>query len=204
MWTTNKIMASTEEIKALRARTGISVMQCKKALEEAGGDMDKAAALLTKKSGEIASKKAGRTLGSGVISSYIHGNGSVGVLLELACETDFVAKNEDFKSLAHDIAMHIAAMNPVYVTKEEVNEEAKAKAKELFEKEVADSDKSSDIKEKMMEGKISAYFNERVLLDQKFIKDPDLTIGDLVTKAVQKFGERTEIVRFEKFEVGSE
>ena len=197
-------MATTEEIKELRAKTGISVMQCKNALDEAKGDMDKAIALLTKKSGAIAAKKAGRTLGSGVISSYIHGNGSVGVLLELACETDFVAKNEDFKSLAHDIAMHIAAMNPVYVSKDEVTKEEEAKAKELFVKEVAGSDKSDEIKEKMMEGKLVAYFNDRVLLDQKFIKDPDLTIADLVTKAVQKFGERTEIVRFEKFEVGGE
>ena len=197
-------MATTEEIKELRARTGISVMQCKNALDEAGGDMDKAAALLTKKSGAIASKKAGRTLGSGVVSSYIHGNGSVGVLLELACETDFVAKNEDFKALAHDIAMHVAGMNPLYVTKDEVTDEEIAKAKELFQKEVADSDKSDEIKEKMMEGKLAAYFNDRVLLDQKFVKDPDLTVSDLVAKAVQKFGERTEVIRFEKFEVGGE
>ena len=197
-------MVTTEEIKELREMTGISVMQCKKALEESGGDMEKAKALLTKKSGEIASKKSSRNLGSGVIGSYIHGNGSVGVMVELACETDFVAKNEEFKELAHDIAMQVAGMNPIYVSQDDITDEAKAKAKELFEKEVAESDKSDEIKEKMMEGKLAAYFNERVLLDQKFVKDPELTIGDLITKAVQKFGERTEVVRFKKYTVGSE
>lgn len=197
-------MVTTEEIKALRDKTGISVMQCKKALEEAGGDMDKAVALLKKKSGEIASKKSDRTLGAGVIASYIHGAGSVGVLLELACETDFVSKNEEFVTLARDIAMHVAGMMPLYVSDAQISDEDRVKAQDLFTKEVAESDKSDDIKEKMMEGKLAAYFKERVLLDQSFVKNPDVTIAGLISDAVQKFGERVEVVRFQHYAVGGE
>lgn len=179
-------------------------MQCKKALEEAKGDTDKALALLQKKGGEIASKKSDRALGSGVIGSYIHSNGSVGVLVELACETDFVAKNEEFVSTAHDIAMHIAGMYPVYISSDDISDEDRKKAEELFTKEVAESKKPDDIKKKMMEGKLSNYFGERVLLDQPFVKDPDLKIKDLISNATQKFGERIEVVRFKRFVVGGE
>jgi elongation factor Ts len=195
---------TTEDIKALRDKTGVSVMQCKKALEEAKGDTDKALALLQKKGGEIANKKSDRALGAGVVASYIHSNGSVGVLMELACETDFVAKNEGFVEVAHDIAMHIAAMYPMYISEEDISDDDRAKAKDLFEKEVAESDKPKDIKEKMMEGKLANYFGERVLLDQSFIKDGDLTIRQLISNATQKFGERIEVVRFKRFVVGGE
>jgi elongation factor Ts len=197
-------MITTEQIKELRDATGISVMQCKKALEEAGGDMEKAGALLRKKAGAAAAKKSDRSLGAGVVASYIHSNKTVGVLIELGCETDFVAKNEDFEPLAHDIAMHIAGMSPQYVSNDDITDTDREKARELFLKEVEESDKPADIKEKMLDGKLQAYFNERVLLDQKFIKNPDVTIKDLLNDATQKFGERTEVVRFKRFEVGKE
>lgn len=190
---------TTDQIKKLREETGVSVMQCKKALEESLGDMEKAKIILYKISKQSADKKADRTLGSGTVCSYIHGNGSVGVLVELLCETDFVARNEDFKSLARDIAMHIAAMAPEYVRIEEVKEEDKMKAKELFEKEAGD--KPKEIRDKIIEGKLSAYFGEKVLSDQAFIKNPEVTIQALVEQATQKFGERTEIGRFARFSI---
>lgn len=192
-------MITTEQIKELRDATGVSVMQCKKALEEAGGDMEKAKIILRKISKQSADKKSGRTLGAGVISSYIHGNGSVGTMVELLCETDFVARNENFKLLARDIAMHITALAPEYLKMEDVKEEDKAKAKELFEKELAG--KPKEIHDKIMEGKLSSYFGEKVLLEQAFIKNPEVSIRALVEQANQKFGERTEIGRFVRFSI---
>ncbi len=192
---------TTEQVKELRDATGVSVMQCKKALEEAEGDKEKALLLLRKKSGDIASKKSDRKLGAGTVQAYIHNSGTVGVMVELACETDFVAKNKDFVILAKDIAMHIAAMNPEFLNFEEITEENKIQVREMFEKEVADSDKPEDIKEKILQGKIDAYFKEKVLLDQSFVKDPSITIESLIKQAVQKFGENTELVRFVRFSV---
>src|SRR3989338_1529423 len=193
-----------DQIKELRDETGVSVMQVKKALEGAMGDMDKARMALRKVSGEIAAKKGGRTLGAGVISSYIHGNGSVGVLLELGCETDFVAKNEEFKKLAYEIAMHIAAMNPKYNRLTDVTEEDRAKATAFFQDEVAKLDKPTAIKEKVLQGKLDTYFKEQTLVEQPYVKDPNITIGDLVKGAVQKFGENTEFVRFTRFAAGKQ
>ncbi len=197
----NTMEITTETIKELRDQTGISVMQCKKALEEAKGDMEKAVMILKKKSGEIASKKAGRSLGSGTIVAYIHAGGSVGSMIELACETDFVAKNEEFKQLAYDIAMHAAATNPEFISPDDISPEDKNKAMEMFKKEVAESDKPKEIKKKMLEGKLSSYFNERTLLEQSFVKNPDVTIKGLLESAVQKFGERTEITNFTRFSI---
>lgn len=194
-------MISTDDIKALRERTGVSVMQCKKALEEAGGDAEKALVLLHKLSSAVAAKKADRTLGAGVVSAYRHNSGTVGAMVELLCETDFVAKNEDFQTLAHDIAMHIAATDPAFLSMDDVTEEERTKAHEAFKKEVDESDKPEEIKAKMLEGKINGYLKERVLLEQPFIKDPSVTIGGLVEQAVQKFGEKTEVGRFARFSV---
>jgi elongation factor Ts len=191
-----------EQIKALRDETGVSVMQCKKALEDAGGDIEKARMMLRKKSGEIAAKKSDRALGSGVVAAYIHGHGSVGAMVELACETDFVAKNEEFKQLAYEIAMHIAAINPKYRTEGDITEQDREKAKEFFAEEVAKMDKPEAIKEKALQGKLDTYFGEQVLLAQPFIKNPDMLIGDLVKGAVQKFGENVELTRFVRFAVG--
>jgi len=191
---------TTEQIKELRDVTGVSVMQCKKALEEAGGDIEKATIILRKISKQSADKKSSRTLGSGVVASYIHSNSSVGAMVELLCETDFVAHNEDFKALARDIAMHITAQAPQYLSMEEVKEEDKAKAKELFEKDM-DKKKPKEIRDKIMEGKLAAYFGEKVLLEQAFIKNPEATIQNLVEEATQKFGERIEIGRFVRFSI---
>lgn len=195
---------SMEQVKALRDETGVAVMQCKKALEEAGGDMEKARMALRKKSGELAAKKSDRALASGVVASYIHGAGSVGAMVELGCETDFVAKNEDFKKLAYEIAMHVAALRPKFLTQAEITEEDKAKAKAYFAEEVEKTmeGKPEAIKEKALQGKLDVYFKEMVLVDQPYVKNADVTVGDLVKTAVQKFGENTEIVRFVRFAVG--
>lgn len=195
-------MISTEQIKELRDITGISVMQCKKALEEAGGDKEKALAILRKKSGDIAAKKSDRELGAGVVESYIHTTKTVGALVELSCETDFVARNEEFVALARDIAMHITATSPEYVDEKQISEEARSKATEMFKKEVEESGKPADIQAKMMEGKLASYFGERTLLVQPFVKNPDLTIKQLIDGGVQKFGEKIAVARFVRFAVG--
>lgn len=190
---------TTNQIKELRDRTGVSVMQCKKALEEAGGDNEKAIIILQKNSKNIAQKKSDRTLGAGIIQSYVHGTGTVGTLVELSCETDFVAKNAEFKTLAYDIAMHIAATDPEFLKKSDVSSEARQKASEVFAKEA--EGKPEDIKMKIIEGKLSAYFGEKTLMEQPFIKNPDLKISNLIESAVQKFGEKIEIARFVRFSV---
>jgi elongation factor Ts len=188
---------TTEQVKELRDKTSISVMQCKKALEEADGDMDKAMIILSKKGAELAAKKGDRTLNASIISSYIHASGTVGAMVEIACETDFVAKNEGFKAMAYDIAMHVAAQKPKFVKKEEISAEEIEKVKEIFLPEV--EGKPEDLKEKILQGKIDAYFKEKVLLEQDFIKDSEVTIAKLLDSAVQKFGEKTEFVRFVRF-----
>ncbi|HEY4511794.1 MAG TPA: elongation factor Ts [Candidatus Paceibacterota bacterium] len=190
---------TTEQIKDLRDRTGVSVMQCKKALEEAGGDVEKALIILRKKSGEIAAKKTDRTFGAGVVASYIHSNGKVGVMVELVCETDFVSGNEEFKTLARDIAMHVAASNPQFLKKDDIDEGARTKAAEVFANEV--KDKPEPVKAKILEGKLAAYFAESILLEQPFVKNPDVTIQGLVDGAIQKFGEKIEVARFVRYSV---
>lgn len=190
---------STEDVKKLREETGVSVMQCKSALEEADGDMEKARIILAKKSKAAAAKKSDRELGAGVVASYIHGEGSVGSLVELLCETDFVARNEDFKKLAYDIAMHIAASDPAYLTADEIDETEKAKVAEVLQKEVAD--KPENMQAQILEGKLDSFFKEKVLLDQAYIKDPKKTIKQLTEEATQKFGERTEVGRFSRFSI---
>lgn len=188
---------TTDMVKELRDITGISVMQCKKALVEAEGDMEKAKIILEKKSKVAAQKKSDRTLGAGVVEAYIHNTGTVGVLVELSCETDFVAKNDEFRALAKDIAMHIAAQAPEYLKKEDVSEEAVAKATEVFKEELEGT--PEDMREKILEGKLNSYFKEKTLLEQKFIKNPDHTIQDMLDQAVQKFGEKVEVTRFSRF-----
>lgn len=188
---------TTEMVKELRDRTEVSIMQCRKALEEAGGDMEKAILILKKKSGAVADKKGGRTLGAGTVASYIHTNGQVGVMVELDCETDFVSGNEEFKKLAYDIAMHIAALNPEYIRADQITEDAKAKVREAFANEV--EGKPEEMKAKILEGKMTAFFKDNILLDQPFVKNPEITIKGLIDAAVQKFGERMEVSRFTRF-----
>lgn len=190
-------MITTDQVKELRNKTGISVMQCKKALEEAGGDMDKALMLLKKKGADVASKKSSRDLGAGVVASYIHGNGSIGAMVVLQSETDFVSKNKEFGELAYDIAMHVSATNPEFLSKEDIGEEELAKAKEAFLGEV--KGKPEDLQEKILEGKIDAYFKERILLDQSFIKNDEVTIRQLIENATQKFGEKIQVARYVRF-----
>ena len=190
---------TTATIKQLRDKTGVSVMQCKKALEETGGDMDKAVMLLQKKSASIAEKKSDRILKSGVVEAYVHNTRQVSSMVELLCESDFVANNEEFRKLARDIAMHVSAANPQFIKTEDIDENAMAMATEMLEKEVGD--KPADMKAKIIEGKLSAYWSERVLLEQAFIKNPDLKIKDLITSAVQKFGENMELSRFSRFSI---
>jgi len=190
---------TTDMIKALRDATSVSIMQCKKALEEAGGDMEKAKVLLRKSSAAIASKKADRTLGAGIAAAYTHAGGAVVGAVVLACETDFVAKNEDFGKLAYDIAMHVAAMGPQFKSLEDVKEEDVRAAKEVFAEEAAKVPEAA--REKAMQGKLDGYLRERVLLEQPFVKDSSVTIRELIDSAVQKFGEKVELVRFERLSV---
>lgn len=192
---------TTDDIKALRDRTGVSVMECKKALEETGGDMEKAIVILRKKSSAAAEKKADRTLGAGVVQAYVHSSRDIGAMVMLMCETDFVAKNDEFVRLAYDIAMHAAATSPAFVSRSQVTEESVKAAKEVFEKEAAD--KPTDKRAAIVEGKMNAYLAERVLLEQPFIKDPSVTIQGLVEAATQKFGERVEIGECVRFSVRS-
>lgn len=183
-------------VKQLRDKTGVSIMQCRKALEEAEGDMGKAEVILKKRSGAAADKKADRELAAGAIGTYVH-DGQVGAMVLLSSETDFVSKNEEFVDLARAIAMHIAALNPVYLTSEEISEEARTAAVAVFTEEV--KDKPADMQEKILEGKMASYFKDQVLLEQPYIRDDSKTIRDLLNEATQKFGERVEISKFARF-----
>lgn len=190
---------SAVQLKELRNKTGISVMQCKKALEEAGGDMEKAMVLLKKKGAEVAEKKSDRDLGAGVIGTYTHNTNEVASLVHLACETDFVAKNEKFVTLARDIAMHVAAMNPQYITRDEIDEKAQEAAKAVFTEEV--KDKPEELREKILAGKLESYFQDSILLEQPFVKDPEKTIADMVQDAVQAFGENISVLAVKRLSV---
>ncbi|MDO8620531.1 MAG: elongation factor Ts [bacterium] len=201
---------TTELIKQLRDQTGVSVMLCRKALEEAKGDLEKAKVILQRKGADAAAKKADRTLGAGTIASYIHFGGTVGVLVELSSETDFVSGNEAFKALAYDIAMHIAASKPEFVRREDISAETLERAKEVLLKEVeglpvrgTQTGKPKEMQEKILEGKLNSYFAEKILLEQPFIKNPDLTVQGLIASAVQKFGEKIEVTRFARFASGN-
>lgn len=196
---TMKKEITVESIKELRDQTGISIMQCKKALEEAGGDPDKALVILRNKSGELAAKKSDRIFHSGTIQAYIHSNGTVGTIVELLCESDFVSNTDEFKNLARDIAMHATATNPRFLSDADITEADKQTAADVFAKEVAG--KPEAIKAKILEGKMSAYFSEMVLMNQPFIKNPEMTIQTLINNAVQKFGEKMAVGRFKRFKV---
>ena len=191
-----------ELVKELRDRTGISIMQCRKALEEAGGDLEKAIAVLQSKSGEAASKKSDRTLGAGTVASYIHSTGNVGTLVELLCETDFVAKNEGFKALANDIALHIAALSPKYLSREEVPAELVEKEKNIYREQMQGENKPAEIIEKIIDGKMGKFYSEICLLEQPFIKDEEKTIEQLLAAKTGEIGEKITIRRFARYGVG--
>ena len=192
-------MVTTEEIKKLRDETSVSVMQCKKALEEAGGDIEKAKVILRKISANAAAKKADRELGAGVAAAYTHAGGTVVGAVVLASETDFVSKNEAFSKLAYDIAMHVAAMSPQFMSREDVKEEDIAAAKAVFEQEAANV--PAEKRSIAVQGKIDSYLRDKVLLEQPFVKDPTVTVGEMINQAVQKFGEKVQLVRFERLSV---
>lgn len=192
-------MATTEEIKTLRDETGVSVMQCKKAIDEAGGDLEKAKVILRKISAQVAAKKGDRTLGAGTVAAYTHAGGQVVGVVVLASETDFVSKNEEFIKLAYAIGMHVAAMAPQFKSRSDVKDADIAAAKAVFEKEAANV--PEDKREKAISGKIDSYLKDKVLLEQPFVKDPSVTVQQLIDQHVQKFGEKIEIVRFERFSV---
>ncbi|MDB5266144.1 MAG: translation elongation factor Ts, elongation factor Ts [Parcubacteria group bacterium] len=187
---------TTEMLKTLRDKTGVSVMQCKKALEEAEGDIDKAEVILRKRSSSAAEKKGDRELGAGAIGSYVHG-GEIGAMVLLSCETDFVARNPEFPALAREIAMQIAASDPKYLNEADIAPEAVTAAKAVFTAEV--QDKPADMQEKILEGKMASYFKDMVLMNQTYIKDDSKSVKDLITEASQKFGERVEITKYARF-----
>lgn len=190
---------SMDAVKELREATGISIMQCRKALEEAGGDMEKALQNLRKKSADIASKKSDRELGSSIVASYIHSTGATGTLVQLSSETDFVSNTEEFKALAKDIAMHIAAVRPQYVRREDLPEADRERIMSALQEETAGLDKPAEVKEKIVQGKFDTIMKEAVLLEQPFVKNPDVTIQDLISGAVQKFGENIAVVQFARY-----
>ena len=193
---------TANDVKTLRERTGAGMMDCKKALVETDGDMDKAVDYLREKGIAKAAKKASRIAAEGVVDSYIHMGGKIGVLLEVNCETDFVARGEQFKELVHDIALQIAAANPSYLTKEEVPQEVIDKEKEILKAQAIEEGKPEKIVEKMVEGRIKTFYDENCLLCQKFVKDPSKTIEQLVTDAIATIGENISIRRFARFEMG--
>ncbi|WP_457571523.1 translation elongation factor Ts [Desulfovulcanus sp.] len=198
-------MAITAQmVKALREKTGAGMMDCKKALEACNGDEEKAVAWLREKGLAKAQKKAGRATSEGWIGSYIHSNGKIGVLVELKCETDFVARNEKFLALAKDLAMQIAATNPVCVRPEELPEELIAKEKEIYLNQAKEEGKPEHIAEKIVEGRLKKYYKEVCLLEQPFIKDDSKTIKDLINEAIAVLGENIQIGRFSRLALGAE
>ncbi|MDP4092545.1 MAG: translation elongation factor Ts [Bacillota bacterium] len=195
-------MITAEMVKQLRERTGSGMMDCKKALTETNGDMDKAIEFLREKGLATAAKKAGRIAAEGLVDSYIHGDGRIGVLVEVNIETDFAAKNADFKAFVKDVAMQIAAAKPEYVRKEEVPAEVVEKEKEILKAQALNEGKPEKIIEKMVEGRIEKFYKEICLLEQPFIKDPDKTVGQLMTEKIATIGENINIRRFVRFERG--
>jgi elongation factor Ts len=190
-------------VKDLREATNAGMMDCKRALQECGGDPEQAKEWLRKKGIAAASKKEGRATSQGVVGSYIHQGGRVGVLVEVACETDFVARTEDFQELVHNIAMHVAATNPAAVSRDEVDAELIEKEREIYAAQMREQGKPDNIIDKIVAGKIDKYFSEIVLLEQKYVKDPDVTIEDYVKSVIGKLGENIQIKRFARFEVGA-
>ena len=193
---------TAQDIKVLRERTGAGMMDCKNALVECDGDMDKAVDFLREKGIAKAAKKAGRIAAEGIVDSYIHMGGKVGVLLEVNCETDFVAKGDMFKVIVHDIALHIAAANPLYVTKEEVPADVIEKEKAILRAQALEEGKPEKIVDKMVEGRIKSFYEDNCLLCQKFVKDPDKTIEQVVVEATATIGEKISVRRFVRYEMG--
>lgn len=195
-------MITAEMVKQLRERTGAGMMDCKKVLSETNGDVEKSIELLREKGLAAAAKKASRIAAEGVVESYIHGGGRIGVLVEVNCETDFVAQNEEFKSLVKDICMQIAASKPEYIRREEVEESVLDKEKEILRAQALNEGKPAHIVDKMVEGRVEKFYKEICLLEQPFIKDPDKTVQQLITEKIASIGENISVRRFARFEKG--
>lgn len=193
---------STEDLKALRELSGAGMMDCKKALSEAGGDIQKAADNLRKKGLAKAGKRMGRETAVGRVISYIHAGGSIGVLLQLNCETDFVAKNDDFEALGKDLCMQIAASNPLALTSDELNPEEVAKEEAIYKEQLIKEGKPEEVIGKILPGKMNKYFSEVCLLNQAYIKEPKTTVEDFIKQYIAKFGENITVGRFSRFQVG--
>ncbi|CDE83631.1 translation elongation factor Ts [Coraliomargarita sp. CAG:312] len=192
---------SAKMVSDLRATTGAGLMDCKKALVEAQGNEEAAIEILRKKGVATAAKKAGRTAAQGLVAAYIHSNNKVGVLIEVACESDFVAKNEDFKAFVKDLCMHIAAAAPLCITREEIPADVIAKEKEIAMAQLADDKKPEAIKEKIVAGKLDKIISGMALLEQPFVKDDKMTVGDLLTHKIATIGEKIEIKRFTRYQI---
>jgi elongation factor Ts len=193
---------SAQLVKELREKTGAGMMDCKKALTEANGDMEKAIEILREKGLAAAAKKSGRIAAEGIVESYIHMGGKIGVLVEVNCETDFVAKTDEFRTFVKDVAMHIAAARPQYIRREEVPAEVVEKEKEILRAQTLNEGKPANIVDKIVEGRIDKFFKEVCLLEQPFVKNPDITIDELVKEKIAKIGENINIRRFARFEMG--
>jgi elongation factor Ts len=193
---------SAAAVKDLREKTGAGMMDCKKALAESGGDLDKAVDYLRQKGLAAATKKASRTASDGAIGAYVHPGGKIGVLVELNCETDFVARTAEFQNLLKDIAMQIAAANPRYIRSEEVPSEHLEKEREIYRRQAMESGKPEKVVEKIVEGKIDRFYSEVCLLEQSFIKNPDQKVADVLTEAVGRLGENIQVKRFSRYQLG--
>jgi elongation factor Ts len=199
---TSTMNISATQVKELREKTGAPMMDCKQALTEAKGDMEQAVVVLRKKGVSVAAKKATRVTSEGSVASYIHAGGKIGVLVEINCESDFVARTEDFKELVHEIAMHIAASDPKFVRKEDVTPEAYEREKDIYRAQAIASGKPANIAEKMVEGKMAKFYEEVCLLEQPFIKDQTMSIAQLIAAKIGKLGENIAVRRFARFKVG--
>jgi elongation factor Ts len=193
---------SAKMVMQLREKTGAGIMDCKGALTECNGDMDKAIDFLRKKGLATAAKRADRAMTEGIVASYIHTDSKLGVLVEVNCETDFVAKNDDFKAFAKNIAMHIAATNPVGIRPEDVSEEIINKEKEIYRGQVLEMGKPEKIADKIVEGKLKKYFKENCLMDQDYVRNPEMTIADLLNEMIAIIGENISIKCFARFKIG--
>jgi len=199
---TSTVNISAAQVKELRDKTGAPMMDCKQALTEAKGDLDQAVILLRKRGVSVAAKKATRVTSEGSVASYIHAGGKIGVLLEVNCESDFVARTEDFKELVHDIAMHIAASDPKFIRKEDVTPEAYEREKDIYRAQAAATGKPPQVVEKIVEGKMSKFYEEVCLYEQPFIKDQTISISQLIASKIGKLGENIAVRRFGRFKVG--
>jgi elongation factor Ts len=193
---------SAAMVKQLREKTGAGMMDCKNALSEVEGDVEKAIELLRKKGLATAQKRAGRALSEGMIQSYIHMTGKLGVLVEVNCETDFVAKNEDFQEFTKNIAMHIAATNPLGITPEDISQEIIEKEKEIYRAQALDMGKPENVIDKIVEGKLNKFYEESCLLNQPYVRDTDISIADLLNQMIAKIGENISIKRFIRYQIG--